>query len=69
MAKSAGGGARGSSAIKAMPPAQPDGEVLLPGERGARTFAQRLGEGIPLPTKTWDALLEAAQAVGLTVEA
>src|SRR5438046_1758091 len=47
-----------ASAIKAMPPAEPGVEVLLPGERGARTSAQRLKEGIPIPPPTWEALVE-----------
>jgi LDH2 family malate/lactate/ureidoglycolate dehydrogenase len=56
-----------AGAIKAMTPAEPGGEVLLPGERGARTFAQRLKEGIPIPPPTWDALVEAARAVGVDI--
>ena len=55
-------------AIKAMPPASSNGEILLPGERGARTFKQRSTEGIPIPPKTWEAVAEAAQAVGLNVD-
>jgi len=56
-------------AIKVMPAATDNAEVLLPGERGARTFEQRMREGIPIPPKTWEALAEAAQAVGVTVDA
>ena len=55
-------------AIKAMPAASENAEILLPGERGARTFEQRTREGIPIPPKTWEALVEAAQAVGATVD-
>jgi LDH2 family malate/lactate/ureidoglycolate dehydrogenase len=40
-------------AIKALPP-QPGMEILLPGERGARTAGQRRRDGIPVP----DAVLE-----------
>jgi LDH2 family malate/lactate/ureidoglycolate dehydrogenase len=58
-----------ADAIKAMPPADPKGAVLLPGERGARTFAQRTKEGIPIPPPTWDVLVEAARAVGLEIDA
>ncbi len=43
-------------AIKAMPPTNANAEILLPGERGARTFEQRSQEGIPIPPKTWEAL-------------
>jgi LDH2 family malate/lactate/ureidoglycolate dehydrogenase len=55
-------------AIKAIPAAGENTEILLPGERGARTFEQRTREGIPIPPKTWEALVEAAQAVGATVD-
>jgi LDH2 family malate/lactate/ureidoglycolate dehydrogenase len=55
-------------AIKAMPAAGEDTEVLLPGERGARAFEQRSREGIPIPPKTWEALVEAAQAVGVNLD-
>ena len=57
-----------ASAIKAMPPAEPGVEVLLPGERGARTSAQRLKEGIPIPPPTWEALVETARAVGIDID-
>jgi len=55
-------------AIKALPAAEDGAEVLLPGERGARTFERRTREGIPIPPKTWESLVEAAQAVGATVD-
>jgi ureidoglycolate dehydrogenase (NAD+) len=55
-------------AIKALPAAGENAEILLPGERGARTFGQRTREGIPIPAKTWEALVEAVQAVGATVD-
>jgi LDH2 family malate/lactate/ureidoglycolate dehydrogenase len=56
-----------ADAIKAVPPAYPGAEVLLPGERGARTYEQRHAEGILIPPKTWEALVEAAQAVGVDI--
>jgi LDH2 family malate/lactate/ureidoglycolate dehydrogenase len=55
-------------AIKAMPRAEPEAEVLLPGERGGRTFVQRAKDGIPIPPPTWDALVEAGRAVGLDID-
>jgi LDH2 family malate/lactate/ureidoglycolate dehydrogenase len=55
-------------AIKAMPAAVQNVEVLLPGERGARTFEQRSREGIPVPPKTWEALMAAAHEIGATVD-
>ena len=56
-------------AIKAMPAAEAGVEVLLPGERGARTLVQRAKEGIPIASLTWDALVEAARAVGINIDA
>jgi len=56
-----------ADAIQALPPADAGAKVLLPGERGARTFEQRRVEGIPVPPKTWEALVEAAQAVGVDI--
>ena len=55
-------------AIKAMPAATADIDVMLPGERGARTFEQRQQQGIPIPPKTWEALVEAAQLVGVSID-
>jgi LDH2 family malate/lactate/ureidoglycolate dehydrogenase len=53
--------------IKGLTPAQEGSEVLLPGERSARAFKQRGTEGIPVPPKTWEALVEAAKAVGVEI--
>jgi ureidoglycolate dehydrogenase (NAD+) len=47
--------ARLARAIKALPP-QPDMEILLPGERGARTAQQRRREGIKLPKALYEEL-------------
>jgi LDH2 family malate/lactate/ureidoglycolate dehydrogenase len=55
-------------AIKAMPPAEPGVEVIVPGERGARAFEQRSREGVPIPPKTWESIVEAAQSVGVVIE-
>ena len=57
------------SVIKALPPVDAGVEVLLPGERGARAFAQRQKDGIPIPPPTWEALVEAARAVGIDIDA
>lgn len=40
-------------------------EVLMPGERSSRIYAQRHESGIPLPRKTWDMLLEVADRFAL----
>ena len=42
-------------AIKALPP-QPGMEILLPGERGARTAELRRRDGIPLPKAVYEEL-------------
>ena len=57
-------------AIKALPPADPDAEILVPGERGARTFDARSTEGIPLPRPLLDKLRKAAadKSVALPAE-
>jgi ureidoglycolate dehydrogenase (NAD+) len=47
--------ARLRRAIKALPP-QPGMEILLPGERGARTSQQRRREGIALPKEVYEEL-------------
>jgi LDH2 family malate/lactate/ureidoglycolate dehydrogenase len=42
-------------AIKALPP-QPGMEILLPGERGARSADERRRDGIPVPDAVLDEL-------------
>jgi len=39
-------------------------DVLLPGEPESRTYAVRSSEGIPIPDKTWDALVNLARELG-----
>jgi uncharacterized oxidoreductase len=51
--------------FKSAKPAQPGGEVLIPGEPEQRTRAQRLKEGIPLPDDTWASILATAREVGV----
>lgn len=48
--------------IKSVRPAQGFEEVLLPGEPEARSYEQRIREGIPLPDSVW------AELTGLAVE-
>jgi uncharacterized oxidoreductase len=55
--------------IKAVPPASGFSEVLLPGEPEARTRARRLADGVPLPEKTWEALVETGRRLGVDVAA
>ncbi len=51
--------------VKGSRPAQPGGEILLPGEPEVRMRAKRLSEGVPLPDDTWAAIVETARSVGL----
>ncbi len=46
--------------VKEARPADPGGEVLLPGEPEARTRAIRLRDGIPLQIDTWAAIMRTA---------
>ena len=57
--------ARFTGYLKETKTVEPGGEILLPGEPEARTRAQRLAQGIPLPDDTWAALLATARDVGL----
>jgi uncharacterized oxidoreductase len=53
--------------VKEAKPAEPGGEILLPGEKEERTRAQRLAQGVPLTEETWTLLLDAARGVGVDV--
>ncbi len=46
-------------------PAEPDGEVLVPGEPERRRRAARLAEGLERPAQVWGDILAAAKTVGL----
>ena len=54
-------------AIKALPPADGTAEVLVPGERGRRSAAERAASGIPLGPKAWRELSEIAASLDVTV--
>ncbi len=54
-------------AIKALPPADGASEVLVPGERGRRSEADRLSAGVPLGPKVWRELSELAAALSVAV--
>jgi LDH2 family malate/lactate/ureidoglycolate dehydrogenase len=54
--------------LKQVPPAEGVAEILLPGERAARTAAQRRREGVPVPADTWVALTKAAAELGVSIE-
>jgi hydroxycarboxylate dehydrogenase B len=51
--------------VKSGKPAAAGGETLLPGEPEARTRAQRLQQGVPVPDETWNLILETARSVGV----
>jgi len=53
-------------AISALPPDDDAAGVLLPGERGDRTLAQRERDGIPLPQGTWSRLRACARDLAVT---
>jgi LDH2 family malate/lactate/ureidoglycolate dehydrogenase len=56
-------------AIKALPPAEGVKEILIPGERGRRSEAERRANGIPIAAKAWRELTEAAESLGVPVPA
>jgi uncharacterized oxidoreductase len=51
--------------VKGSRPAEPGGEVLIPGEKERRTMAERLQSGLPLPEQTWSDILRVARRVGM----
>jgi hydroxycarboxylate dehydrogenase B len=51
--------------VKRAKPAQPGGEILVPGEPEQRSRERRLAEGIPLPDDTWTSIKATARSVGL----
>lgn len=53
--------------VKSSRPAQPGGEVLVPGEAESRTRSARLRDGVPLQTETWTAIQDTAGVLGVTV--
>ncbi len=54
-------------AIKALPRADGTDEILVPGERGARNFAKRAREGVPIPPPVWKELGALAGRLGVTM--
>ena len=53
------------AAVKALPREADVAEILVPGERGDRTFARRSREGIPIARATLDDLARVAQRFGV----
>jgi LDH2 family malate/lactate/ureidoglycolate dehydrogenase len=56
-------------AIKALPPADGAGDVLVPGERGRRCERDRRSSGVPLGPKVWRELTGFAGPLGVPVPA
>jgi LDH2 family malate/lactate/ureidoglycolate dehydrogenase len=54
-------------AIKALPPADPAREILVPGERGHRSEAERRSAGIPLAAKPWRDLTDLATTLDIPI--
>jgi uncharacterized oxidoreductase len=53
--------------VKTAKPAEPDGEVLVPGEVERRNREQRMRDGIELDETTWGQLVEVAQKCDVAV--
>lgn len=53
--------------VKASPPQDRNGEVLVPGEPERRRREQRAGSGIPLSDGAWSGILAAADGAGVTL--
>ncbi len=51
--------------VKSSAPTTPGGEVLVPGEKEARTRAERLANGIPLQLDTWTSIVATARSLGV----
>jgi LDH2 family malate/lactate/ureidoglycolate dehydrogenase len=53
--------------VKIVPPAANFDEVLLPGDKEARSMVERTRDGIPLPAKVWQDLTALAMELGAAV--
>jgi LDH2 family malate/lactate/ureidoglycolate dehydrogenase len=65
----ADGAARLLERVKAVPAAPGFDEVLIPGERAARSAAHYRAEGIPVPDDTWKSVLDLAARLGVAPQA
>jgi LDH2 family malate/lactate/ureidoglycolate dehydrogenase len=55
--------------LKAQPRQVGFDDILMPGERGDRAYAERLAQGIPIPEATWSDLGRVAERFGLSLPA
>jgi uncharacterized oxidoreductase len=51
--------------VKSARPADPDGEVLMPGDPERRSEAERLAGGLPLSDEAWESIQAAARSTGI----
>ena len=54
-------------ALKSLPVDPQAGEILMPGERGRRTFQSRSRDGIPIPRAVYDELQTLANRLGVAM--
>jgi LDH2 family malate/lactate/ureidoglycolate dehydrogenase len=54
-------------ALKGLPRADGVDEILVPGERGARAFARRARDGVPVPPPVWKELAALAERLGVAM--
>ena len=54
-------------ALKSLPVDPEAGEILMPGERGHRTFERRSRDGIPIPRAIFDELQALAKRLGVSM--
>lgn len=59
----------GAAYVKASPPREGMGPVLVPGELEQSISQQRAQRGIPVDQQTWQSIVEAAQQVGVELPA
>lgn len=58
-----------AAVMKALPRQAGFEEILMPGERGDRIYAERLQAGIPIPPATWADLTTVAERFGVVMPA
>ena len=54
--------------VRSIPPAPGFEQVMAPGDPESRAQAQRSAEGIPVPDKVWQMIVEAGESVGVVVD-
>jgi uncharacterized oxidoreductase len=54
------------SYVKASPPSDPDGTVMVAGDLERQRLTERSATGIPVDETTWEEIMQAGEAVGLS---